>query len=210
VNAAVIVIAKEPVPGRSKTRLTPPLRPERAAELAAAALHDTLAAVAACPTPRRVLALDGRPGDWIPRGFEVIAQRGDGLDERLASAFEDTGGPALLIGMDTPQVTPSLVAAALGELSRPGTDAVIGPALDGGYWAIGLNEARRDLFEGVPMSTSLTFDLQVARLRAKGLRVQRLVPLRDVDVIDDALAVAELAPHTRFAAALDAVLPRAA
>src|SRR5436305_587964 len=152
VTGALIVIAKEPAPGRSKTRLTPPLTAEAAAGLAAAALADTLAAAAACPAQRHVLALDGAPGDWVPPGFEVIPQRGTGLDERLASAFDDVAEPALLIGMDTPQVTPALLAAGVRALERPGTDAVLGPALDGGYWAIGLRRPRRELFLGVPMS----------------------------------------------------------
>lgn len=201
-SAALIVIAKSPAPGRTKTRLSPPLTLESAAGLAAASLQDTLAAARACSALRHVLALDGEPGDWAPAGFEVIAQRGSGLDERLAGAFEDVGGAALLIGMDTPQVTPRLLAAALRELERPDTDAVLGPALDGGYWAVGLSRPRRDVFAGVPMSSRRTFALQFARLRDAGLRTRLLPALRDVDVIDDARAVASLAPRTRFAKAL--------
>ena len=64
--------------------------------------------------------LDGEPGDWLPEGFEVIAQRGDGLDERLAHAFADVGEPAVLIGMDTPQVTPELLALACARLAGAG------------------------------------------------------------------------------------------
>jgi len=199
---AVIVIAKAPAPGRSKTRLCPPLTAEDAAELAAAALADTLSAAGGCGARRHVLALDGEPGDWVPRGFEVIRQRGDGLAERLASAFEDVAEPALLIGMDTPQITPALLARGLRALSRPHTDAVIGPALDGGYWAIGLRRPQRSLFEGVPMSSRDTYAAQVATLRQAKLRVRTLVALRDVDVIADARVVADLAPASRFAAAL--------
>jgi uncharacterized protein len=200
-SPALIVIAKEPAPGRSKTRLCPPLSAEAAAGLAEASLADTLAAAAACPARRHVLVLDGEVGDWLPPGFEVIAQRGEGLDERLASAFEDVAESALLIGMDTPQVSPELLAAALRELGRARTDAVLGPALDGGYWAIGLRRPRRELFLGVPMSSPATCAAQLARLRGAGLRVRKLPPLRDVDVIDDARAVAGLAPGSRFAQA---------
>ena len=200
-TGALIVIAKEPAPGRSKTRLSPPLTAEAAADLAAASLADTLAAAATCPARRRVLALDGAPGDWVPPGFEVIPQRGAGLDERLASAFADVAETALLIGMDTPQVTPALLAAGLRALMRPGTDAVLGPALDGGYWAVGLRRSRRELFLGVPMSSPSTFDAQLARLRGAGLRVRLLPPLRDVDLIEDARAVAGMAPASRFAEA---------
>ena len=209
-SCTLIVIAKEPRAGHSKTRLSPPLSPSEAAELAAAALHDTLAAVSATPVSRRVLALDGRAGEWLPPGFEVIPQRGAGLDQRLASAFEDAGGPAVLIGMDTPQVTPALLGRAIAQLALRDNDAVIGPAVDGGYWAIGVREPRRALFEGVPMSSTRTFSLQLARLLAAGLTVARLAPLRDVDLIEDAHVVAQLAPGTRFAGALGAALPAVA
>src|SRR5688500_4457952 len=101
-GAALIVIAKEPVPGRVKTRLCPPCTPEQAARLARAALEDTLAACGdTVGAGRRVLALDGEPGGWLPRGWDVVAQRGAGLAERLAHAFADVGGPAFLLGMDT-------------------------------------------------------------------------------------------------------------
>ena len=204
-RCALVVIAKAPAPGRSKTRLTPPCTPGEAALLAGAALHDTLEAVAATPAARRVCVLDGEPGAWLPPGIEVIAQRGGGLDERLAHAFGDVGEPALLIGMDTPQVTPALLDAAGEDLQRPDVDAVLGEAPDGGYWAIGLREADPALLRGVPMSTPSTCACQRARLNAHGLRVGELAPLRDVDDIADARAVARLAPHGRFARALATV-----
>ncbi|MEO8424921.1 MAG: glycosyltransferase, partial [Actinomycetota bacterium] len=91
----LLVIAKAPVLGRSKTRLCPPCSPEDAARIAEAALADTLDAVAHTSASERVLVLDGDPGGWLPDGFRVIPQRGDGLDERLAAAFEDAGAPAL-------------------------------------------------------------------------------------------------------------------
>lgn len=193
-TAALVVIAKAPVPGRVKTRLCPPCTPAQAADLAEAALADTLAAVAATPATRRVCVLEGEPGPWLPPGFDVLPQRGRGLDERLASAFEDVGGPALLVGMDTPQVTPAHLADGLAALRTPGCDAVLGLAPDGGYWAIGLRRADRALFEGVPMSTAHTGAAQRARLLQAGRRVRLLPELRDVDTMDDARAVAAVAP----------------
>ena len=115
---AIAVIAKAPVAGRSKTRLTPPCTPEQAAALASAALADTLAAVAATPGARRVLVLDGAPGPWLRPGFEVLAQRGAGLAERLAAAFADIGEPALVVGMDTPQLTPRDAPPRAGSARR--------------------------------------------------------------------------------------------
>lgn len=205
-SAALLVIAKEPLAGRSKTRLCPPCTFQEAARLAEAALADTLGAVVAVPAAgRRILALDGSPGPWLPPGFEVVPQRGDGLDERLAWAFAEVDGPALLVGMDTPQLTPAILAEAVARLGAPGVDAVLGPASDGGYWAVGLREPDPAAFLGVPMSTSSTGEAQRARLRSLGLSVAELPVLRDVDTIRDAWAVAAAAPASRFARALSGV-----
>jgi hypothetical protein len=208
--STLVVMAKEPRAGRCKTRLCPPATPAQAARLAEAALADTLAAVAHTPVERRVLVLDGRPGAWLPPGFAVLPQRGAGLDERLAAALADmaTPGaeyPVLLIGMDTPQVTPDLLGAALSRLLAPGVDAVLGPAADGGWWALGLRRPDPAATLGVPMSTPATGAAQRRRLAALELRVADLPELRDVDVIDDARAVAREAPDSRFAAELAAL-----
>ncbi|MFE0513663.1 DUF2064 domain-containing protein [Streptomyces sp. NPDC058964] len=193
----LLVVAKEPRPGRVKTRLTPPFTPAQAASLAEAALADTLDAVAAAPAARRVLVLDGATGPWLPPGFDVVAQGAGGLDERLADAFARCAGPSLLIGMDTPQVTPALLTVDFA-----GCDAYFGPAEDGGFWALGLAEPDPGLLRGVPMSTPVTGAVQRERLVAAGLRVRDLPRLRDVDTAADAAAVAASAPHGRFAARL--------
>ncbi|MEV5866154.1 TIGR04282 family arsenosugar biosynthesis glycosyltransferase [Streptomyces tendae] len=203
-TTTLLVIAKEPRPGRVKTRLTPPFTPAEAAALAEAALADTLAAVAATPARRRVLVLDGVPGPWLPPGFDVVPQCAGGLDERLADAFARCAGPALLIGMDTPQVTPDLLGADFRDC-----DAYFGPAEDGGFWALGLARPEPALLRGVPMSTPVTGAVQRERLVTAGLRVRDLPPLRDVDTAADARAVAALAPQGRFAARLAACAPAA-
>jgi rSAM/selenodomain-associated transferase 1 len=206
--SALLIIAKAPVPGRVKTRLTPPCTPEQAARLARAAIEDTLAAAqAADRDARRVVVLDGEPGPWIPDGFEVVPQRGDGLAERLAAAFADVAAPAFLVGMDTPQVTPALLEAGLDAVADG--DAAFGAALDGGYWGIGLREPDPRVFEDVPMSEATTGAVQRARLAILGLRTAILPPLRDIDTIEDARAVALEAPEGRFAAALAVVEPEA-
>lgn len=196
-------MAKAPVAGRAKTRLCPPLSPAQAATLAEAALADTLQAVAWTPAARRIVALDGAPGAWLPDGFELIAQRGATLGERLAGAVTDVGEPLLLLGMDTPQLTRAHLCRALERLDEPGADAVLGPTPDGGYWTIGLAAPDPRVFDGVPMSSSATAAAQRARLRELGLDVAKLTALRDVDTFDDAVAVAAAAPWTRFAATLE-------
>jgi rSAM/selenodomain-associated transferase 1 len=200
----LIVIAKEPVPGRVKTRLCPPCTPEQAASIAAAALADTLEAVAHVPGVDPIVAFDGEPRGWVPRGMSVVGQRGEGLGARLAAAFDDVGGPALLIGMDTPQVTPALLEAACDRLEDADVDAVLGPACDGGWWAIGLTTADPSVFIGVPMSTDRTLDRQRSRLRARSLSVVELPTMRDVDLPADAIAVAREAQGSRFPAAVAA------
>jgi rSAM/selenodomain-associated transferase 1 len=199
-----MIIAKEPVAGRVKTRLTPPYSPDQAAALAEAALRDSLLAVSATPATQRVLALDGLPGSWLPPGFVVIPQRGTGLDERLAAAFSDAyrllREAVVLIGMDTPQVTPALLGEAAEALERH--DAVFGPAADGGFWLLGLREPDPSLLRGVPMSHPETGKLQLDRLDRAGLTVHLLPELTDVDTAADAVEVAEQAPASRFAAAL--------
>ena len=203
VGPTLLVIAKAPAPGRVKTRLTPPCTPQQAAQLAGAALSDTLAAATRTRrAARRVLVLDGAPGAWVPHGFTVVPQRGEGLAARLAAAFQAAGGPAFLVGMDTPQLTPELLDAGLGALD--GADAAFGAAPDGGYWGIGLRRADPEAFRDVPMSARRTGAVQRARLAELGLRTTELPPLRDVDTIADARAVAAAAPHSRFAAALAA------
>ncbi|MER6098871.1 DUF2064 domain-containing protein [Streptomyces sp. NPDC001728] len=196
----LLVIAKAPVAGRVKTRLTPRFAPEQAAELARAALEDTLAAVLATPAARRVLVLEGLPGPWVPEGIEVVPQCAGGLDVRLAAAFAQAEGPALLIGMDTPQVTPGLLARGL---DFGGADAWFGPADDGGFWALGLAEPDPELLLGVPMSVGHTGREQRRRLTASGRAVRDLPELCDVDEPADAARVAAASPDTRFAALYD-------
>lgn len=202
----IVVLAKAPIAGRVKTRLCPPLTPDQAASVAEAALLDTLAAANFVRDAKIVLALDGPGGRWLPSEVSVIAQRGDRLDERIAAAFEDAGGPALLIGMDTPQVTPRMLAVAVQTLARPGIDAVLGRAEDGGWWAAGMRRPDPKAFIGVPMSTTGTGSAQRRRFRELGLEVAELGRLRDFDTFADAVAVADEGPHTRFARVVEELI----
>jgi glycosyltransferase A (GT-A) superfamily protein (DUF2064 family)/SAM-dependent methyltransferase len=194
----IVVLAKEPRPGRVKTRLQARFSPEQASALAAAALSDTLAAVRASRVQRRVLAWEGDPTGWN-RGFEVVAQPDGDLSVRLASAFSAVqtarpDEPTLLIGMDTPQVQPWLLEHRWG-----GADAVLGLSDDGGFWAIGLrNVDPYAVFDGIEMSTDRTGAIQFARLLDLNLSVQLLPPLRDVDEPADAEVVANRHPQLRF------------
>jgi glycosyltransferase A (GT-A) superfamily protein (DUF2064 family) len=209
----LLVMAKAPVAGVVKTRLCPPAEPAQAARIAAAALRDTLDTVAATPGVVPVLALAGRFADAedgpdlaaAVAGWAVLPQRGHDLADRLAHAHADVAGAypgraVLQIGMDTPQLTARRLAAAVRRLGATGSDAVLGPAADGGWWALGLRDPRQArALRGVPMSTADTGRRTRAALAGHGLRVGTLPVLRDVDDWIDALAVAALVPAGRFA-----------
>jgi uncharacterized protein len=194
----LLVMAKAPVAGRVKTRLSPPCTPQEAAALAEAALADTLDAVAACGARRRIVALDGAPGPWLPPGFEVIPQVDGPFDQRLAAAWTLAGGGGVQIGMDTPQVTPLLLDDALASLDF--TSAALGLAADGGWWAIGLRRPDRRVFAGVPMSTDGTGTAQHERLRRLGHSVTALPTLVDLDTAADMAAVTASGTAIRTAA----------
>ncbi|OQS15718.1 glycosyltransferase involved in cell wall biogenesis [Nocardia donostiensis] len=208
----VLVVAKAPIAGFAKTRLTPPLEPREAARLAAAALLDTLDSVLDSGVVHRVVALtgdltlaeNGREITAKLRDVELIPQRGTGFAVRLANAHADAarlGLPVLQIGMDTPQIGPRVLTRAARTLAC-GDDAVLGPADDGGWWGLGLPEpqAARALLE-VPMSTADTGALTRAMLRRCGYRVRLLPRFIDVDSYDDAVRVAAQSTG-RFAALL--------
>jgi len=206
----LIVLAKTPVPGRVKTRLCPPCTPEQAAQVAAAALADTLDTVTATPATARVLVVDGDHA--APAGWARTAQRGGLLGERLTHAYADTlrpGAASLLIGMDTPQVSPALLEEAVDRLSADRTDAVLGAAEDGGWWALGLRDPRHaEVLRDIEMSTVATGAHTMAALRSRGLRVADLPTLRDVDTAADAHAVATCCPAgSRFAQAVPRLVP---
>ncbi len=195
----VAVMAKAPEAGTVKTRLCPPCTPQQAALLAEASLSDTLGTITRVEGARPVLVLAGAPGAWLPAGIEVVRQREGGLGERLAGAVADLGGPVVIIGMDTPQVTVDDLRTVVDELHRPDVDAVLGPAEDGGYWVIGLDRAVPGVFDGVTMSVAGTHDQQAERLAQLGLRVATTRTLRDVDTFEDAVSVAHECHAGRFA-----------
>ena len=212
IPVAVLVVAKAPVPGQAKTRLAAGVGDQAAADIAAAALLDTLDAVAAAPVQARVVALTGdldqsscgaeirdRLGDFI-----VVDQRGDDFAARLVNAHADTAVaagnlPVLQIGMDTPQVTAELITECAQALLDG--DAVLGMARDGGWWMLGVRSAdMADVLRDVPMSRNDTGDLTLKALRDRGIDVEPVDELADVDTVDDVDAVrTECGPGSRFA-----------
>ena len=214
----VLVVAKAPVAGLAKTRLAAAVGPAAAADIAAAALLDTLDAVAAAPVAARVVAMAGdldkaRAADEIRRrlrAFTVLPQRGKGFADRLANAHIDAAraaGPmaVLQIGMDTPQITAALLTRCAEKLLE--APAVLGMACDGGWWVLGVRSAQTaDVLRGVPMSRADTGALTFAALADKGIDVTLVDELRDVDTVDDVAVVRGAgAADSRFARVTRAV-----
>ena len=212
----LLVVAKAPVAGLAKTRLGAVIGPRQAARVAAAALLDTLDAVLAVPSAVPVVALTGdmsraERGDEVAEaltGCVVIPQRGKDFADRLANAHADVakaypGRAVFQIGMDTPQLSATLLRESIDALHQPGVDAVLGPALDGGWWGLGLrNPLHAKVLRWVQMSRADTGRQTFGRLRRAGLRVSTLPELSDVDTIADARAVAVTVPFGRFAEAV--------
>ncbi len=207
-----LVVAKAPVPGLAKTRLGAEIGMEAAADVAAGALLDTLdAALDAFPSRRCHLALAGdlalaaRRHEIVERltRWTVFDQVGETFGERLAHAHQQVRrrarSPVVQVGMDTPQVTGGLLREVVHGLRHQ--DAVLGPAVDGGWWVLALRDAAdATVLADVPTSTPETGDRTLAALRSRGLRVGLVATLRDVDTAADARAVAAAAaPGSRFA-----------
>lgn len=199
---AIVVLAKAPRPGAVKTRLSPPLSHYDAAAFAAASLSDTLDVADQVAWSARILALDVHTRAWARPGWLRLQQRGESLDERLGNALLDaqqvaSGEPVLLIGMDTPHLTAADLRRARDALTTH--DAVVGPATDGGFWALGLRRAEGRLVHGVQMSTAATAAAQLERLSEASLRTALVAQYRDIDTIDDAWAAARSKTGARFA-----------
>jgi uncharacterized protein len=200
-DATIIVLAKAPVAGSVKTRLSPPCTPQQAADIASAALADTFDAVLSLDARHRVLVLDGDPM-LVDRSdaFTVLPQCSGGLGERLDAAFRNVfdlhpEGAAVLIAMDTPHVDVEVLRDAFDALTTH--DAVLGMADDGGYWLIGFRSLVRHAFDSVPMSVATTGVEQEKRLRHLGCSVALAPSLFDIDTASDLDRLATLHPELR-------------
>lgn len=213
-DTALVVFAKAPIPGQVKTRLCPPLTPDEAATLHGSFVLDTLertktaAAQFKLPLDRYLACAPSSTHVFFKimeerQGVTLIDQVGDDLGGRMTQAFESLFARGykhvLIVGTDVPSLPLDHYRQALGLLESH--DLVLGPALDGGYYLIGLNRSVPDLFEGIPWSTDQVLKLTQEKARARGLKTALLPPWRDVDTIDDLQALVE-------AGALDAKKPK--
>lgn len=203
-RGCLIVFARQPQPGRVKTRLTPPLSPEQAAALYAAMLHDVLEAsadfarrfaldAALAVTPPEACAELARRA---PTAFRVVAQRGPDLGARMESAVEDAAAAGatriLLRGSDSPALDAGPIASALAALESH--DLALSPDRDGGYGLVALRRPAPGLFAH-PMGTQTVLADTAQRARARGLRVALLEPGFDIDTVEDLRLLAEVRPR---------------
>ena len=209
---ALLVVAKQPAPGQTKTRLTPPLSPEQAARLYECFLRDTLDLMRVVPEVRRTIAyLPLAARDYfaaLAPDFDLIPQVGADLGARLDQALthylERGYEGAVIMNSDGPTLPIGYLTQAFTELAA-GVEVVLGPSDDGGYYLIGLSRPAPRLLREVRMSTSHVLADTLALVHAENLRVALLPTWYDVD---DAASLARLkaeldttptavAPHTR-------------
>jgi rSAM/selenodomain-associated transferase 1 len=208
-------MVKAPRAGAVKTRLVPPLACDEAASLAAAFVRDTVDSV------RRVVretVVAYAPDDGRAtleallenEGLLWHAQRGEALGARIESAaayaFGAGGGPAVVVGADSPTLPPSFVEQAVASLSAGESDVALGPTEDGGYYLVGLREPFGGLFLNVEWSTPRVYRQTASNAALLGLRVLELPRWYDVDTREDLLRLRDellsdegaraRAPHT--------------
>lgn len=195
-RTALLVFAKRPVPGRVKTRLTPPFTFEEAAELYRCMLLDILAKTGQLAGLDRLLFYE--QGDGAPEFFAETAgervcypQEGEGLGERLAAAFDRIFGlgydAAAVIGTDSPDLPTAFIDRAFGLLRDPRVDAVFGPTEDGGYYLLAMKRFHPELFTGIPWSTGKVLERSLSRAAAAGIATALLPVWHDVDTAADLL-----------------------
>ena len=197
--SALIIFAKAPIPGQVKTRLCPPLTPDEAASLHGSIVLDMLERSRGTASTDRFVAC-APSSDHVffkileeRHGVRLLPQVGDDLGARMAHACAGVLAlgyrQVLVIGTDLPTLPGSAFGEAITLLATH--DLVLGPAFDGGYYLIGLRKPAPELFAGIPWSTDRVLALTQQKAAALGLRTALLPVRRDVDTIDDLVALIE-------------------
>ena len=191
-RCALALMARAPIAGEVKTRLTPPLSPEEAAMLSTCFLRDMTTNVVG-------MNVDGTEGvvlytpanaesflqDFLPESFKLVAQRGETLGERLINAtaelLNNGFASVCLINSDSPTLPAGILTTAASLLARNGDRVVLGPSQDGGYYLIGLKHPHHELFERIAWSTADVLAHTIQRAAEIDLRVDLLPMWYDVD-----------------------------
>jgi rSAM/selenodomain-associated transferase 1 len=191
-NVAVAIVCKAPEPGRSKTRQSPPLRPEECAAISACFIQDLAATIGA-------LAADGDVTGYalytprgsepalrrlLPERFDLAPQCDGDFGMRLIQGTRDLLNAGhrgvILVNSDSPTLPRPILRAAV-DATRRNDGVVLGPAFDGGYTLIGLSKPHDRLFEDIPWSTGAVYALTLERAQELGLSVHSVPGWYDVD-----------------------------
>lgn len=197
---SLVVFAKAPVPGKVKTRLCPPLSGKQAARLYAAFVADVLAGARASEAAAVSVAYEAHTKhpdlSWIEDAPPWFRQADGDLGARLIAAFETAfnaeSSKVVIIGSDCPDLDPKILGDAFARLD--GTDAVLGPAEDGGYYLIGLRAPMPHLFTKMEWSDSRVLKRTLERLRLRGASFELLPEHADVDTFGDLKALSRRLP----------------
>lgn len=203
----VLIVAKAPNSGRSKTRLVPPLTADQAAALHEALLLDTIDACCEQAADVRLLCAsqhDASVLGELVQGIPRVVQEGDGLGGalRLGIARHVVDGPTAIVSSDVPGIPEGAIPAAFQALGD-GADVVLGPAHDGGYWLVAMRDPHEEPFQDIPWSTPAVVAVTRERCDRAHLRVVELDRWRDVDTpVDLELVIRDVdslrAPRTRL------------
>jgi len=209
-DKALLIFAKQPLPGKVKTRLTPTFSFQEAAEIYRCMLSDTLNKLTDLSGVEKFLFFESSPGveDFFQKNFpgiRMFPQQGAGLGDRLEKAFETVFAlgfeSAAVIGTDSPDLPLSYLAEPFRLLEEGGADVVFGPAVDGGYYLVALERPCPELFRDIPWSTNRVLESSLATAATVGLQVECLPVWHDMDTVEDlkiflAAGNSEYAPRT--------------
>ncbi|MDR9419835.1 TIGR04282 family arsenosugar biosynthesis glycosyltransferase [Gracilimonas sp.] len=186
----LIVFVKNPEQGKVKTRLAASIGDEEALSVYKKLLAHTAAIAQEVNCDREVWYSRFIPENdmWRDEHFNKKTQVGDNLGSRMSKAFEKTFqseqyNKAIIIGSDCAELTAEIIQEAFNKLSS--TDFVIGPAVDGGYYLLGMKTFRPKVFEEIEWSTGSVFESTVQKIKEMGASYAELEKLNDVDTIED-------------------------
>ena len=192
-SASLIIFARYPESGRVKTRLAKTIGAEKATEFyRLCAEHLFRETEKLPPGIKRYIYFDGKENeyrlqDWAGAGFDYIVQASGSLGHRLENAFSTQftrgAGKVLIVASDVPDISSSIIVEAFRSLDNH--EIVIGPCHDGGYYLIGMKKLHRDIFNGIPWSTSQVYTHTLANIKKLDISLCQLPSLYDIDTEED-------------------------
>jgi len=191
-NHTLLIFVKYPEPGGVKTRLAEDLGYEKAAEIYASMAESVIHNLSRSEEYKTVIFFDPpyrkrEMENWLGKRYQLLAQEGNSLGERMANAFDKTfslgAEKAVIIGTDCLEITEEIISRAFQSLDE--MDVVLGPAEDGGYYLLGMKESTSEIFDDITWSSSQVLGQTINKIKTMGLKFSLLKTLRDIDTISD-------------------------